>query len=86
MKASSESTRASQLASMMFSRAAIEPSSVAGVEQHPRDRRGALAFVEDAHLEVDQLDVPQVLVALTDGQRSALSSAWTGPFPSAVRT
>src|SRR5918999_385958 len=39
---------------------------VAGVEQHARDGAGALALVQDADLEVHELDVAQVGVALAD--------------------
>src|ERR687895_2999583 len=41
--------------------------AVAGVEQHARDRSRALPLVENAHLEVHELDVAQVRVALADG-------------------
>src|SRR6202050_2057809 len=40
---------------------------VGSIDQHARDRCGALALIEDAHLEVDQLDVAQVRMDLTDG-------------------
>ena len=40
---------------------------VAGVEQHARDRAGALVLVEDPDLEVHQLDVAEVGVGLADG-------------------
>ena len=40
--------------------------AVGGVDQHARDRVGALGLVEDADLVVDELDVPQVRVDLAD--------------------
>src|SRR3954452_17775688 len=40
--------------------------AVGRVEQHARHGAGALLLVEDAHLEVDELDVAQVRVALAD--------------------
>ncbi len=39
---------------------------VGGVDQHPRDGAGALRLIEDPHLEVDELDVPQMRVDLAD--------------------
>ena len=54
---------------MTFSGTPIEPHAsraVGGVEQHARDRAGALRLVEDADLEVDELDVAQVRVDLAD--------------------
>ena len=66
---SSESTSASHDAAMMFSLTPIEPHDVVAVgrvEQHARDRVGALRLVEDADLEVDELDVLQVRVDLAD--------------------
>ena len=66
---SSESTSASQDAAMTFSLTPIEPHdvvAVGGVEQHARDGVGALGLVEDADLEVDELDVLQVRVDLAD--------------------
>ena len=75
---------------MMFSETPIVPQlacAVGRVEQHPRDRAGALVLVEDPHLVVAQLDVGEVRVELAGSpSRSALSSALTGPLPSAVRT
>src|SRR5205085_8244977 len=38
--------------------------AVGGIEQHPGDRAGALGLVEDAHLEVDQVDVAQAGIYL----------------------
>ena len=69
MPYSSESTSASQEAAIRFSETPIEPHTslpVGGVDQHARDRAGALRLIEDAHLEVDQLDVAQVRVDLAD--------------------
>ena len=69
MPASSESTSASQLASMTFSCTPIAPQvlvAVGGVEQHARGRAGRLPLVEDADLVVDELDVAQVRQALAD--------------------
>ena len=87
---SSESTSACHDAAMTFSCTPIEPHdvlAVGGVEQHAGDRAGALRLVEDAHLEVHELDVAQVRVDLGDRRRAArASSALTGPLPSAVRT
>ena len=40
--------------------------AVGGVEQHARDRARALVLVEDADLEVDELDVGEVRVDLAD--------------------
>src|ERR1035437_4285107 len=40
--------------------------TVGGVDEHARDRAGALGLVEDPDLEVDQLDVAQVRVDLPD--------------------
>ena len=45
--------------------------AVGGVEQHPRDRAGALGLVEDADLEVDEVDVREV----RDGSRRARRAA-----------
>ena len=67
--ASSESTSASQLASITFSCTPIAPHvsmAVGGVEQHARDRAGRLPLVEDADLVVDELDVAQVRIGLGD--------------------
>ena len=69
MPASSESTSASQLASITFSWTPIAPQrvvAVGGVEQHARDRAGRLPLVEDADLVVDELDVAQVRIGLGD--------------------
>ena len=66
---SSESTSASQHASMMFSETPIEPHAslaVGGVEQDARDRAGAVVLVEDPHLEVGQLDLGELRVLLGD--------------------
>ena len=66
---SSESTSASQDASMMFSETPIEPQRigpVGGVEQDPGDRAGAVVGVEDPDLVVDQLDLGQVRMQLAD--------------------
>src|SRR3954469_11907806 len=41
--------------------------AVGGVEQHARDGAGALPLVQDADLEVDELDVAEVRVGLADG-------------------
>src|SRR5690242_15814313 len=38
--------------------------AVGSIEQHPGNRAGALGLVEDAHLEVDQVDVAQVWMDL----------------------
>src|SRR5271154_1476890 len=40
--------------------------AVGGIDQDAGDRAGALRLIEDAHLEVDQLDVAQMRVDLTD--------------------
>ena len=69
MPASSESTSASQLASMMFSDTPIAPQLSMPSLASSSTRVTApvpLRLVEDAHLEVDQLDVAQVRVALAD--------------------
>ena len=74
MPASSESTSASQLASITFSWTPIAPQvsrAVGGVEQHAGDGAGRLPLVEDADLVVDELDVAQVRVALADRGRAA---------------
>src|ERR671914_936320 len=54
---------------------------VAGVEQHARDRPRALALVEDAHLEVHELDVAQVRVALANGVAQSLVQRVHRPVP-----
>ena len=69
MPASSESTSASQLASMMFSDTPIAPQVSVPSLASSSTRVTApvpLRLVEDAHLEVDELDVAQVRVALAD--------------------
>ena len=75
---------------MMFSETPIVPQvslAVGGVEQHARDRAGAVVLVEDAHLVVDELDVGAGAgCSSVIASRSARSSAFTGPLPSAVRT
>jgi hypothetical protein len=43
-----------------------------------------VGLVEDADLVVDELDLLEVRVDRADRQRSAASSALTGPLPSAV--
>ena len=66
---SSESTRASHDASMMFSETPIDPqerSPVGGVQQHARHRVGAVVRIEDPDLVVDQLDLGQVRMELGD--------------------
>ena len=63
---------------MTFSETPIEPHTlvaVGGVEQHPRDRAGALGLVEDPDLEVDELDVAQVRVDLDRARRAARGRA-----------
>ena len=68
---SSESTSASQEASMMFSETPIVPQeslAVGGVEQDAGDRAGAVVRVEDAHLVVGELDVREVRVEVGDRQ------------------
>ena len=60
--------------------------AVGGVDQHARRRLRAVRLVEDPDLEVHELDVGQVRVDSVIAARSALSSALTGPLPSAVRT
>ena len=63
---------------MMFSETPIEPHTcvaVGGVEQHARDRAGALGLVEDADLEVDEVDVAQVRVDLARSRRAARGRA-----------
>ena len=54
---------------MMFSETPIEPQdsvAVGRVEQHPRDRAGAVVRVEDPDLVVGQLDLGEVRVQLAD--------------------
>ena len=54
---------------MMFSETPIEPHdsvAVGRVEQHPRDRAGAVVRVEDPDLVVGQLDVGQVRMEIGD--------------------
>ena len=86
---SSESTSACQEAAMTFSATPIEPHvslAVARVDEHAVIAPVPFGLVEDAHLVVDELDVAQVRVGSTIAERSAASSALTGPLPSAVRT
>ena len=75
---------------MMFSETPIVPQvscAVGGVEQDAGDRAGAVVLVEDPDLVVDQLDVaPGAGSSSAIASRSARSSAFTGPLPSAVRT
>ena len=64
--ASSESTSASQLASMMFSETPIAPHVSCPSQASSSTRVTApvpLRLVEDADLEVDELDVAQVRIA-----------------------
>ena len=66
---SSESTSASQLASITFAETPIEPQSslaVGGVEQDARLRPRAVVLVEDPHLEVGQLDLGDLGMLLGD--------------------
>ena len=70
MPYSSESTSASQDAAIRFSATPIEPHTrlaVGGVDEHSRDRPRSLGLVEDPDLEVDEIDVLEVRVALADG-------------------
>ena len=75
---------------MRFSETPIEPHTslaVGGVDQHAGDRAGALGLVEDAHLEVDQLDVAQVRVELADrGAQRLVERVARGRCPRRVRT
>ena len=66
---SSESTSASQEASMMFSETPIVPHSRSPSEESSRTRvtaLGAVGLVEDPHLVVGQLDLGEVRVAVGD--------------------
>ena len=59
--------------------------AVRGLDEHPGDRAGALAALEDAHLVVDQLErAPARGRSARRASRSALSRAFTGPLPSPV--
>ena len=74
---------------MTFSATPIEPHTSWPSEASISTRvtaLGALRLVEDADLEVDELDVAQVRVDLADRVAQRASSALTGPLPSAVRT
>ena len=74
---------------MTFSATPIVPQTSCPSEESISTRVVALRavrLVEDPDLEVDELDVRQVRVDRVDRERSALSSALTGPLPSAVRT
>ena len=54
---------------MTFSDTPIAPHTASPSDasmQHPRHRAGPLRLVEDAHLEVDEVDVAQVRMDLTD--------------------
>ena len=69
MPYSSESTSASQEAAIRFSETPIEPHTSCPSEASISTRVTApvpLRLVEDAHLEVDELDVAQVRVDLAD--------------------
>ena len=45
--------------------------AVAGLDQHPGDRVGAVALVEDPHLVVDQLELRDLREGLADRRRAA---------------
>ena len=74
---------------MTFSDTPIEPQTSWPSEASSSTRVTApvpFRLVEDAHFEVDQLDVVEVRVDLRDRRAQRVSSALTGPLPSAVRT
>ena len=58
--------------------------AVAGVEQHPGDRAGALVLVEDAHLVVHQVDVAEVRVLAHDRQAQGVVERVHGAVALAV--
>ena len=60
--------------------------AVAGLDEHPGDRAGAVRAFQDAHLVVGQFQHGQFRVEPLERRRSALSSALTGPLPSPVAT